>query len=453
MPSIWRLLTAAALLTLATGCPTDDDDDATANAPVISDVEAVVSDVVTMVVTVRWTTDVETLGHVEFGIGGELNLSTPVGPLATEHEVVLLGLPAGTEGSYRVVAESSGGVTEGEVSAITTGPLPPELPNPTVTGSGHDGYMAVPLLGAVSGATILDAAGRIVWFHMYEGELDLFRVRLSRDGASVLFNAADVSDEPSEETEIVRVALDGSSIEGVTIPWLAHDFVELPDGTLTAIALDIREIDGEDVRGDKLVEVAPDGTQTEIWSTFDCWDPAEVVGTDPESGWTWTNAIDYDPVEDDYTVGIRNLSSIVRIDRATGACEWALGGAAATLEMVGSSSGFLHQHQFQVLQDSVLVFDNDGGAGLASRAIEYELDLDAGTAEQTWSYTTDPPIYSFVLGDVNRFDDGDTLITWSVLGQIDRVSAAGESEWRLNTAMGYALGFNTVYPDLYASRW
>ncbi len=456
MPTIWRLTILAFLFVPWTGCPTDDDDDddATGAAPVISDVEAEVSEAVTMVVTVRWTTDVPSTGHVEFGVGDDLSLSTPAETgAATDHEAVLLGLPADADASYRVVAEADGAVAEGELSTITTGPLPPELPNPTVTGSGHDGYMAVPLLGSVSAATILDADGRIVWFRLYEGELDLFRVRLSHDGSSVLFNAADVSDEPSAETEIVRVALDGSSVTGVTIPWLAHDFVELPDGTLTAIALDIREVDGEDVRGDKLVEVAPDGTQTEIWSTFDCWDPAEVVGTDPESGWTWTNAIDYDETGDDYYVGIRNLSSIVKVDRATGACEWALGGAAATLEMVGDSSGFLHQHQFQVLGDSVLVFDNDGGPGLASRAIEYELDLDAGTAEQTWSFTTDPPIYSFVLGDVNRFDDGATLITWSVLGQIDRVTAAGESVWRLNTAMGYALGFDTVYADLYASRW
>ncbi len=453
MPTIWRLTILAFLLAPLTGCPTDDDDSTAGDAPVISDVEAEVSDTVTMVVTVRWTTDVKTLGHVEFGVGEALDLSTPVQPLATSHEVTLLGLPGDSEASYRIVAESTGGVTDGEIRSITTGPLPPELPNPTVTGSGHDGYMAVPLLGSVSGVTVLDAAGKIVWFHLYEGELDLFRARLSHDGESVLFNAADVSDEPSADTEIVRISLDGSSVTGVTIPWLAHDFVELPDGTLTAIALDIREVDGEDVRGDKLIEVAPDGTQTEIWSTFDCWDPAEVVGTDPESGWTWTNAIDYDPVADDYYVGIRNLSSIVKIDRETGACEWALGGAAATLEMAGGSSGFLHQHQFQVVGDSVVVFDNDGGAGLASRAIEYALDLDAGTAEQTWSYTADPPIYSFVLGDVNRFEDGDTLITWSVLGQIDRVTEAGESTWRLNTSMGYALGFNTVYADLYASRW
>ncbi|MDP7115351.1 MAG: hypothetical protein QGH45_25465, partial [Myxococcota bacterium] len=172
MPTIWRLTILAFLFVPWTGCPTDDDDDddATGAAPVISDVEAEVSEAVTMVVTVRWTTDVPSTGHVEFGVGDDLSLSTPAETgAATDHEAVLLGLPADADASYRVVAEADGAVAEGELSTITTGPLPPELPNPTVTGSGHDGYMAVPLLGSVSAATILDADGRIVWFRLYEG--------------------------------------------------------------------------------------------------------------------------------------------------------------------------------------------------------------------------------------------------------------------------------------------
>ena len=70
--------------------------------------------------------------------------------------------------------------------------------------------------------------------------------------------------------------------------------------------------------------------------------------------------------------------------------------------------------------------------------------------EDTWSYTPDPSIYTFVLGDVHRFDDGDTQITWSVSGQIDRVTSAGEVKWQLNTALGYAFGFNTVQSTPYA---
>ena len=96
-------------------------------------------------------------------------------------------------------------------------------------------------------------------------------------------------------------------------------------------------------------------------------------------------------------------------------------------------------------------FDNDGPAGLASRVLEYSLDFDANLATEVWSYQTDPPIYNFVLGDVSRFDNGDTLIVWSVNGQIDRVNAAGDVLWQLNTSLGSALGFTAPEPSLYVA--
>ena len=81
--------------------------------------------------------------------------------------------------------------------------------------------------------------------------------------------------------------------------------------------------------------------------------------------------------------------------------------------------------------------------------LEYDFDPDAGLAEEIWSYSPTPSIYSFVLGDVARMDDGDTLVTWSASGQIDRVTADGEATWTLNTPVGYVLGFDTVSTSLY----
>jgi hypothetical protein len=124
----------------------------------------------------------------------------------------------------------------------------------------------------------------------------------------------------------------------------------------------------------------------------------------------------------------------------------------ATIEPDNSSDIFQHQHQFEVLEDSFLVFDNDGSTNPTSRVLEYRLDPDSGTAEQIWSYVPDPNLYTFVLGDVNRFDDGDTLITWSVLGQIDRVSDSGSVGWTLNTSIGYIFGFNNVTSTMYVAE-
>jgi ABC-type transport system substrate-binding protein len=213
--------------------------------------------------------------------------------------------------------------------------------------------------------------------------------------------------------------------------------------------VEYREHEGEQLRGDSIVEVAPDGTQTQVWSAWDCWDPSETLGTDLEFGWTWVNALDYDDEREMYIVGSRNFSSIIGVDPASGTCPWAIGGTVATVELTGGSSPFLHQHQSEITADDhLIVFDNDGSAGMVSRVIEYALDWDAGTAEQVWSYTADPTIYTFVLGDVARMPDGSTLVDWSGSGQLQRVSADGEVTWQLNTDLGYAFGFLSVEPSV-----
>jgi hypothetical protein len=126
-------------------------------------------------------------------------------------------------------------------------------------------------------------------------------------------------------------------------------------------------------------------------------------------------------------------------------CEWVFGTTAATIE---PDDPFLHEHQFEVLDDSILVFDNAGG-GSASRAIEYAFDGTASSGDVIWEYTSDPSIFTFVLGDVVRLDDGDTVVDFAVGGQIDRVSPDGNVEWRLNTELGYAFGFMGQVSTLY----
>src|SRR5690606_21345938 len=144
----------------------------------------------------------------------------------------------------------------------------------------------------------------------------------------LIYNAGSVSGDPSEDSEIVRVALDGSGSSSTPVPLLAHDFVEHPDGTIGAIVVEYRDVDGVAIRGDQIVEIDADGDLETIWSAWDCFDPAEDMSDDPEHGWTFANALDYDPEEEAYYLGMRNFSSIAKIDRSSGECEWVLGFSA-----------------------------------------------------------------------------------------------------------------------------
>ncbi len=420
----------------------------------ISDVTAELCPDISTVVTVRWTTDLESVGYVSFGPGDDLSMNTVLESTpATEHEAVLLGIPTETLASYQVVvAADDGSVITSDVEEITTGLPPTGLPELTLTGGGHDSYQVLPVIGGSTGPVIIDGEGRYLWWSFDDSGLDVYRARLSVDGQSLLYNAASVSGDPSDESMLIRVSLCGSEVTPIEVPLLAHDFVEHPDGTLGAMVVEYRGEGDDEIKGDQIIEIAPDGTQTQVWSAWDCFDPEVHIGDDQEYGWTFANALDYDPVEQAYYLSLRNFSSIVRIDRATASCDWVFGNVAATIEPAAGSASFLHEHQFELLDGSFLVFDNDGSTAMESRVLEYEFDPAEPTAEQIWEYVSDPSVFSFVLGDVHRLDDGDTLVTWSVNGQLERVTPEGESTWRLQTGLGYAFGFNTVLEDLYVAR-
>jgi hypothetical protein len=285
--------------------------------------------------------------------------------------------------------------------------------------------------------------------------LDAYRARISNDGRSVVFNLAKVSGEPSDRSAIVRVSLDGSEVRTTVVPFLAHDFVEHPDGTIAALAFEDRGDPlgegGAKVRGNRIVEIAPDGTQADVWSTWDCFDPTTLPGDTPEIGWTVANALDFDEASGTYLVGLRNLSSIASVDAATRTCPWVFGTAGSTFAFAEGSARFLHQHQFHLYSlgeggTRIMLMDNDGMGG-ASRVLEYELDFAALQAREVWRYISTPRVYTFVLGETMRLADGGAFINWSAAGQMERLDEAGTSIWKMNTEAGVIFGFHSLIED------
>lgn len=431
---------ASALALFAGACSGGDAESPTG-------VTATVSDVITTVVTVTWTTEDATAGFVEYGPPGQVRQRTPVEATAvTAHSQALLGLKPDELYEFRVVV----GEESSPVATVRTDPLPLGMPPLTTSGSDQAEFILTPVLGSSTAVLIVDQDGAIVWYHRDARELDFYRARLSVDGKSLLYNAASVSGTPSDQSELVRVALDGSEASLIPVPLLAHDFVEHPDGTIGAMVVEYGDFDGTEIRGDKIVEIDRDQNVTTVWTSWDCFDPAETPGDDLDHGWTFANALDYDPEEDAYYLGMRNFSSIAKIDRTSGACEWVLGSFGGTFDFAPGSARFLHQHQFHVQGNRIVIFDNDGSADDDSRVLEYELDFDAMVATEVWSYLSDPTVYSFVLGEPTRLADGDTFITWSAAGQLERVSPEGVSRWKVNSGAGYAFGFSTLAKSLYA---
>lgn len=422
---------------------TDDKMDDTGGGPDgsgISDVVVTVSDLVATVVTVTWTTETATAGKVSWD-GGE----TPVEASAsTTHSAVVRGLAPDT--TYALTIHADDGMSE--PVEVTTGLADGALPSLTPSGSGDFGsFLAFPVLGASTAAVVLDAQGNYVWWWEDERGLDTYRVRVLNDGSGVVYNAANISGEPSPDSALVKVSWDGLTVEAIDIPYLAHDFVQLADGSFTVLTVKYEDYEGVPVRGDALVHVDLDGTQTEIWDSWDCFDPATDGDPFATDGWPFGNALDVDEAAGRYYLGMRTFSSIASVDPSTRTCDWVVGDAGATIE---ADESFLHQHQFEFTDTgTLLVFDNDGSGGTRSRVVEYDFDPEAGTADLVWEHHSDPEVYSFVLGEPHRIEGGDTVIAWATAGQLDRVGPDSSLKFRVNTEMGYVVGFTALADSLY----
>ena len=445
----------------AAGDDDTGDDDDVAGAPQVSLIDAVVSEVIPTVVTVTWTVDGGELDgtYAEFGPDDDYGHRAPGIPVGEDgtYEAFLLGNKPLSTVHFRVVAENGVGGDATDDDSRVLGAAPAELPGTAVTVEDADravaGYLVTTVLTNPSWAVIQDTDGEFVWWHQPDGEWDqilISRALLSVDGRSLLYVAASTAVGEGGERVLVRVRLDGTEVETLSVPGAHHDFVELPDGTVATIQNDSRTVEDQLVTGDRILEIDGGGNTSTIWTV---WDHAEY---DPEfepgvgNEWTHANALDYDPAEDAYYLSIRSFDTIWKIDRASGDVLWKLGGELSDFEMAGGDTEFFEwQHQFQILEDGIVVFDNRAPPGLTSRVVEYALDWPNYTGEEIGYYVTTPTLYCVGYGDVTRLDSGDTLVTWSSNGMVDHATPEGDLVWRLNLDLGGALGFASFHEDLY----
>ncbi len=412
--------------------------------PLLDTVEVEVDETMLTKVTIRWTTETDSTGSLAYGDDGTLSNVVTSDEAGTEHEVVLRYLRAGQDYEFEVNTESEDGALSSGLLSFSTGYVPSTLPAFSVTlddENAPDMTFVGSVISTPSAPLIFDTDGYYRWWRIEEEAETIARARLSHDGETLLYLATGSADKGSIN-EVRRVNLDTGTYEALSTPMAHHDFIEFEDGTITFLGQDTRVIGDTRVVGDRLIELAPDGSQTTLWSTWRDyeWDP-DFEGTDG-SGWSHANAIDYIEEEDAYLLSLRNFNAIIKLDGETGEIIWQFGGDDSDFELT-SGEFTTQQHQFELTENGLLVFDNSYRFGDTSRAVEYAIDEDTMTAEEIWSYVPSPGLYCFGLGDVHRLEDGNTVVTWSTSGQMDVITPEGEVVWRMNGDLGAGFGYMT----------
>lgn len=362
---------------------------------------------------------------------------------ATDGDAVLWGLPSDAELSIGLRFEHGGEEWLWGPQVVRTPPVPTDMPALYPSGdpaAAMDGRLLLTTSVAVPGAAVLiDGAGDVRWWTQLTYGEPISRARLARDGEHVL--AMGINNE-EDHLPLVRLTLDGREVDRLDLPGQHHDFVEHADGTLAVLVHEWRDVDGVSIAGDRLVEVAPDGAQVEVWSAWD-WLPFEGTSAMLEE-WDWThaNALVYDEERQLYVVGLLGLQVMVGIDRASGELQWTLGGGSLDFLDEGGEPFVLGRaHQLDLLDGALLYFDNGLPVDQASRSVELAFDPARRVAAERASWQVDPPLYSPTLGDVERLESGDTLTNYGLGGLVVQQRRDGAEVWRLATGIGGAFGY------------
>jgi hypothetical protein len=391
--------------------------------------------------TVTFSTDLAgvTSARIDFGLAGSATtMSAPVNLAEPMYRTWLLGMKPARDYVFRIVATSPAGTCTSQDYTLTTGARASNLP--TITRTAGNAAMQdrgfIITSGGVAGgggggipAYIIDADGDIVWWAAAPGSTS--RARMSYDGRHMYMMALNVQ---ANGGEMRRVLMDGTMPEN-NLSGLStghHDFTVLPDNGIAVI------IWSNDCSA--IVERSATGQLTTVVANVNT-----IYQTDPSD--CHTNAINYYPSDQSYTLSDRNVNLFVKI-RRNGELVWQFGGNSPRGQAFTVSQSWQVNHGHQLMPDGKFVFFNNGPMGMSgtSAALEYQLNETSWTATKTsWEYRA-TGVNSPVLSDVQRLPNGNTLVTYSTVGEIHEVSPTGTLIQRLDTqSLGYAEFRKTLY--------
>ena len=233
---------------------------------------------------------------------------------------------------------------------------------------------------------------------------------------------------------VVELDWDSNLVWQYRNPMIHHDFDRLENGNTLVLLwepipaeLTRRVVGGyradddpEQMLGDVVEEITPDGASVHRWES---WlhlnvDEDVICPLEGRKEFTHGNAISVTP-HGELLVSYRQTSTIGLVNRATGDFRWKWGPGVVS-----------HQHHPTFLDNGrVLLFDN----GCHRRGIDRSriVEVDPETNEIAWDYTADPVIsfYSYNISSAQRLPNGNTLVCEGAAGRTFEVTPSKELVW------------------------
>ncbi len=442
----------------------DDGADACEGGDFASDVVAAPGDEGT-VPTVSFTTARPLAARLSFPGTDGRTLTTEWDAQGTTHRLFMLGAAPGEDVAFTLELDTGDAPCTAE-GQVRVSDLPAAVPRVTVATLDSDradrAPLAAPILtspgGGTAWVTVIDPSGRVVFaiqpVHSMGYVSPAWRAGPARDGSGLRYLVQATSE--TDLAEVVRVALDGTVLDRVSVPGGHTDFVELGDGRVAVLSWDLREVGDDTVLGDRVLLVDEDGQSTELWNAFD------HLSYDPDGGWSggfyvpdpqaldWThlNGISWDEASNHLVMTMAAYDGIVRVDVETGEQVWLAANGIGDFALADASGDALAlPHSAQIVDDdTVLVFnrgDYQSRPDVCSWASTLELDHQSGTMATGEAWTSEDCLLVAFLGQADLRPSGHIDIGWSSAGRHDEISPDGEVVRQLELDLGAAFGFTT----------
>ncbi len=332
--------------------------------------------------------------------------------------------------------------------------VPGDFPHVNITKCRNpgDGYIFIGYDGQPPYALILDNSGAPVWYRRGTFTED-FKVQkngmiteLQLQGGGIQYKGYDQSFNWVKDFR----AVNGYDADN-------HDLQVLEDGGYLLLGTrTIRNVDMSRLVGGGCSDATVQETCVQEFTAADelifqwrAWENLDVAvigsagGQDIRSSnieVSHMNGIDVDG-DGHLLVSSRDLSEVTKVNRRTGQIIWRIGGSHSDFAFVNDPlNGFSGQHDFRVVgPHRYTVFDNGNTHDPpVSRAVEYDLDPNGGTATLVWEYRANPDRYTWYHGNVQRLPNGNALIDFVLpeYPKVTEVSPAGQIEYEMNFVNG-----------------
>jgi Arylsulfotransferase (ASST) len=343
--------------------------------------------------------------------------------------------PGGTSLNVPLVSGQALPITHGGTTYYVRC-LPRDFPDYSASVTGRPQQPNGYLLDLNEYSVIFDTDGVPVWWHS-----GVSAPLGNQPNFSEFLNPSTIAASQSNGS-FQLIDLDGKtvgSIGGGSVILDSHDLELLPNGNYLGFVRQTRDVDlsswglssTSPIDDNVIVEVTPSNQIVWSWSVADHIDVATA-----DINWrsTYPDLIHMNSVHYDGNGGVifsaRNLDAVYRIDMATGAITWKLGGSATaqSLTVIGNtySQVFSAQHDAKIAPDgSLTVYDDATLGGGLPRAVRFVIDTTANTATVVEQVTDPSANFSFCCGSAQKLATGNWVISWGGTDFMSELSPSG----------------------------